>query len=195
MILSVVLAVSLVSGASAKEAAGGSKGGERGIIAVEARNWTATIKAVDYAKQTAVLGDGEGRTVEINEQVARNLDQVMVGDKVNMKYVEQLAIFVRNSHAPAIVGVSGMLALTPKGTRPEYVITEATRLRAEVEGIDYKETTVTLKSPSGDIQTYKINGEVRRLKEIRKGDQVVIDITRALTLEVVKPYSHEALKF
>jgi len=185
--LAAVIAAGFTSGAIAKDAASGSKAGKPGAIAVQVTKWSATIKAVDYVNKTAVLEDEKGRTVQVDAKNARNLDQVLVGDKVNVKYIEQLAIFVRKSDTPATAGAVRTVALAPKGAMPGGVITETLQIQADVEGVDYKNRTITLKDPAGEIRTYKVSKEVKRLKEVKKGDQVVVDVTQALALEVVKP--------
>jgi len=187
MALLAVLAVVFSSGAMAEDAASGSKAGKPGAIAVKVTKWSATVKAVDYVNKTAVLEDEKGRTVQVDAKNARNLDQVLVGDKVNVKYIEQLAVFVRKSEAPATAEVARTIALAPKGTMPGGVIAETVRIQADVEGVDYKQRTITLKDPAGEIRTFKVSKEVKRLKEVKKGDQVVVDVTQALALEVVKP--------
>jgi hypothetical protein len=187
VILAAFLAVVFSSGATAKDDAQGSKAGQPGAIAVQVTKWSATVKAVDYVKKTAVLEDEKGRTVEIDAKNARNLDQVLAGDKVNVKYIEQLAIFVRKSEAPANAGAVRTVALAPKGTMPGGVITETVQIQADVVGVDYQKRNITLKNPAGEIRTYKVSKEVKRLREIKKGDQVVLDVTQALALEVVKP--------
>ncbi len=187
IVLAAVLTAGFACGAIAKDVARGSKAGKPGAIAVQVTKWSATVKALDYVKKTVVLEDDKGKTVEINAKNARNLDQVLVGDKVNVKYVEQLAIFIRKSEAPATAGATRTVALAPKGTMPGGVITETVQIQANVEGVDYQKRNIILKDPAGEIRTYKVSKEVKRLKEIKKGDQVVLDVTQALALEVVKP--------
>jgi len=184
MVLAAVLAAGFTPSATAKDAA---KAGKPGAIAVQVTKWSATVKSLDYVNKTAVLEDENGRTVEVNAKNARNLDQVLVGDKVNVKYIEQLAIFVRKARAPATAGAVRTVKLAPKGAMPGGVIADTVQIQADVEGVDYQKRTITLKDPVGEIRTYKVNKEVKRLKEVKKGDQVVVDVTQALALEVVKP--------
>jgi hypothetical protein len=187
IVLAIVLAAGFTSGAVAKEAASGPKAGKPAGIAVEVINWSATVKAVDYAKKTAVLEDEKGMKIEINAKNVRNLDQVLVGYKVKVKYIEELAIFVKKSEAPATAEAVQTVALAPKGTMPGGVIADTVRIQADAEGVNYKKRTITFKGPDGETRTYKVSKEVKRLKDVKKGDQVVLDVTQALALEVVKP--------
>ena len=183
IVFAVVLAVGFTSTAVAKEA----KEGKPGAIAVEVISWSATVKAIDYQKKTAVLEDEKGMKVEINAKNARNLDQVLVGDKVKVKYIEELAVYVRKSEAPSTVEAVQTVALAPKGAMPGGVIADTVQIQANVEGVNYKKRTIRLKDPAGQIRTFKVSKEVKRLKEIKKGDQVILDVTKALALEVAKP--------
>ena len=187
VILGIILAAALTAGASAKEAAGDEKAGKPGAIAVQVVNWSATVKTIDYVQKTVVLVDETGREVTVNAKKARNLDQVLVGDKVKVKYVEELVVSVKKSDAPPRAGVTRTVQLAPKGKMPGGIITETTQIQANVEDIDYGGRTVTLKGPAGNIRTYKVSKEVKHLKDVKKGDQVVLDITQALALDVVKP--------
>jgi len=187
VVLGIILFAAFASGASAKEAAGDSKAGKPGAMAVRVVNWSATVKAIDYVQKTVVLVDETGREVSVDAKKARNLDQVLVGDKVNIKFVEELVVSVKKSDAPPRAGVTRTVRLAPKGKMPGGIITHTAQIQANVEDIDYGKRTVTLKGPAGNIRTYKVSKEVKRLKDIKKGDQVVLDITQALALDVVKP--------
>jgi hypothetical protein len=187
IVFAAVLAAGLTLGAAAREAAGSPKAGKPGAIAVDVITWSATVKAVDYVKKTAVLQDEKGMKIEINAKNVRNLDQVLVGDKVNVKYIEELAVYVRKSEAPATDTAVQTVALAPKGSMPGGVVADTVQIQADVEGVNYKKRTLTLKGLDGETRTYKVGKAVKRLKEIKKGDQVVLDVTQALALEVVKP--------
>jgi len=187
IVFAAVLAAGLSLGAAAREAAGSPKAEKPGAIAVDVITWSATVKAVDYVKKTAVLQDEKGMKIEINAKNVRNLDQVLVGDKVNVKYIEELAVYVRKSEAPATDTAVQTVALAPKGSMPGGVVADTVQIQADVEGVNYKKRTLTLKGLDGETRTYKVGKAVKRLKEIKKGDQVVLDVTQALALEVVKP--------
>ena len=85
--LTVILFAGLASTALAKKSA------KPGAVAVEVITFQATIKAVDQANKTVTLGYGD-KTVTVTAENVRNLDQVKVGDKVTVKYIEEIAVFV-----------------------------------------------------------------------------------------------------
>ena len=69
-------------------------------------------------------------------------------------------------------------------SREESVLVTVT---ASVEAIDYTNREVTLKGPLGNIRIFKVSDAVERFNEIKPGDQVVIRVTEAIALAVVKP--------
>ena len=186
-----VLTVALMSGvasfAVAKEEKAAVAGQKPGAIVTDVTQMTATVKAVDPQKHTVTLEGKEGKTVTLHTPNARNLDQVQVGDKVKVDYVEELAIFVTKAGEP--VGAEGAqtVALAPKGAKPGGVIANTTQVQANVKDIDYKKRTVTLETPDGEVKTFKVDKSVKRFKEVKKGDQVVMRYSEALALEVTKP--------
>jgi hypothetical protein len=182
-----VLSVGFTSGAMAREEKDVRNGRNPEAIAVEVITWSATVKAVDYVEKTAVLEDEQGMKIEINAKNVTNLDQVLAGDKVNVKYIEELAVYVKKSKAPADAEVAETVALAPKGAMPGGVIADTIQIQADVEGVNYKKRTITLKGLAGKSRTYEVSKEAKRLKEIKKGDQVVLNVTQALAMDIVKP--------
>ncbi len=186
MLLMIVLAVGLTSLAVAVETASAAKGTKPGVIAVEVTEWSGTVKAVDYEKRTVTLEGEGGKAFTLNAKNARNLDRVKTGDMVNVEYVDELAVFVKKAGMPAVAEAIQTVALAPKGKMPGGVVANTFQIQANVEGINYKKRTVTLKGPEGNIQTYKVGKEVKNFKQVKKGDQVVLQVTEAIALEVEK---------
>ena len=69
------------------------------------------------------------------------------GDKVNVEYVEELTVFVKKAGMPAGAEEVKTVALAPKGKMPGGVVANTIEIQANVEGIDYRKRTVTLKGP------------------------------------------------
>ncbi|MGO9016977.1 MAG: hypothetical protein ACLQVJ_01360 [Syntrophobacteraceae bacterium] len=186
IILTLILAAGFNSVAMATELKS-LKTEKPAAIAVQVTKWSGTVKSIDYVKKIAVLVDEKGKELPVNAKNARNLDQVLVGDKVKVQYVEELVVYARKADAPAGAEVVRKVSLAPKGKMPGGIITETVQVQADVENVNYKKRTITLKNPAGETHTYNVSKEVKRLKEIKKGDQMVLDVTQALALEVVKP--------
>jgi len=77
--------------------------------------------------------------------------------------------------------------LAPKGQKPGGVAVNTVEITANVEAIDYQTRAIALKGPLGNTRIFKVSDAVERLNEIKPGDQVVIRVTEAIALAVVKP--------
>jgi len=179
-----MLVAGLTFSEAAQEKGGGAKPG--GVI-VEVVKLTGTVKAVDVEKKNVTIEGSGGRTVMVNAKNARNLDQVKVGDKVNLEFVEELALYVRKADAPASATELKMVELAPKGQKPSGLMAETVELTGNVESVDAKKRTIDVKGPAGNVRTFKVDKAVKNFNQIKKGDQVVLRFTEAVALSVVKP--------
>jgi hypothetical protein len=57
-------------------------------------------------------------------------------------------------------------------------------MTARVEDIDYKNRTVTLRVPQQKTVTLKVDKDVKRFNEVKKGDEIVVKHTEALAISV-----------
>src|SRR6185437_16718102 len=94
-----MLAAAINSVAVAQEQDSAAKDAKPGKVSVNVVKLTGTVKAVDLQNKTVTVEGSGGKIVTVNAPNARNLDQVHVGDKVNLQYTEELALFVRKSDA------------------------------------------------------------------------------------------------
>jgi hypothetical protein len=67
------------------------------------------------------------------------------------------------------------------------ILVDTAQVTANVEAVDYRTRTITLKGAPGNIRTYKVGDAVQRFNEVKTGDQVVLRITDALAILVEKP--------
>jgi len=65
--------------------------------------------------------------------------------------------------------------------------TEVTTARARVEGIDQARRLVTLRLADGDVTTVKVDGTVRNLPQVRKGDDVVATYYESVAVRLRQP--------
>ncbi len=185
--LTVVLVVGFASLAMAQQKASAPKGGKPGAVLVDVVEWSGKITAVDLTKRTVTLEGPSGRVATVNAKNARNLDQVKVGDTVKIRYTEELAIFVRKADAAPQATEAKAVELAPKGQKPGGVVADTIEITANVEAIDYLTRAIAVKGPLGNTRIFKVSDAVERFNEIKVGDQVVIRVTEAIALAVVKP--------
>lgn len=179
-----VLMLAMMMSCAQTQTAGDPKPG--GVI-VDVKEWTATVKAVDYAKRTVVLEGPDGKTASFNAKNVRNLDQVKVGDKVKVDHIEELAVFVRKAGEPPSITESQSVDLAPKGQMPGGIVADTLQVTANVEAIDYQNRTITLRGPEGQVKTFKVDERVQNFGQIKQGDQVVLRHTEAIAIYVTKP--------
>lgn len=158
-----------------------------GGVAVEVIEWSGKVTAVDYPRGTVSLQGRDGKVVTLNAKYARNLDQVKVGDVVEAEYIEELAIYVRKADSPPGVTEEETVELAPKGAMPAGFVADTVQITANVEAINYQTRTVTLKGAEGTVRTVKVGEGVKNLDQVKVGDQVVLRITEAFAIAVVKP--------
>ena len=181
-----MLAVAINSTAGAHQKDNSTNDAKPGKVVVEVVKLTGTVKAVDLQNKTVTVEGSGGRTVTVNAQNARNLDQVKVGDRVNLRFTEELALFVRKSDAQPSATQVDMVALAPKGEKPAGLMARTVELTGSVESIDLKNRTVDVKGPAGNVRTFHVDKGVKNFDQIKKGDQIVLRITEAVALSVVK---------
>ena len=185
-ILGLMLIRGLTSLAVAQEKDTATKEPKPGKVVVEVVKLTGTVKAVDMQNKTVTVEGSGGRTVTVDAHNARNLDQVKVGDKVNLQYTEELALFVRKSDAQPSASQADMVALAPKGQKPAGLMTRTVELTGTVQSVDAKKRTVAVKGPEGNVRTFHVDKAVKNFAQVTAGDQIVLRITQAVALSVVK---------
>lgn len=65
-------------------------------------------------------------------------------------------------------------------------VSETVKLTATVKSVDYDNRLITLQGQDGKTLTVEASPEVKRLKEIKAGDMVVIDYTQGIAVELKK---------
>ena len=184
--LALTFAAAIKSMAVAQDKDSGAKEAKPGKVTVEVVKLTGTVKDVDLQNKTVTVEGSGGRTVTVDAHNARNLDQVKVGDKVNLQYTEELALFVRKSDAQPSASQADMVALAPKGQKPAGLMTRTVELTGTVQSVDAKKRTVAVKGPEGNVRTFHVDKAVKNFAQVTAGDQIVLRITQAVALSVVK---------
>jgi hypothetical protein len=167
-----------------------SSAGAPGVVMADVVVINATVEAVDKDKRTVTLKGSGGRTVTLKVGPnAKNFDQIKVGDKVKGKFLDSVALFVRKAGTPPDAADMQAVSVAPRGQKPKAMTVDTVEISAKVEKIDYKKRLLTLKGPEGNTETIKVDPRVKRLAEIKVGDDIVLRRTQALAIEVVTPKS------
>jgi hypothetical protein len=184
LFLSVLLGL-FVSQAFAQDKPEMKPTGKPGAVVAEGVSITATVEAIDYDKRTVDLKGPKGKVVTLKVgPEAKNFNQVKVGDKVRARYYDATAIYVRKPTDPPFAEETKAVQVAPPGGKPGAVAVNTTEMTARVEDIDYKTRTVTLRGPQQKTATVKVDKRVKRLNEVKKGDEIVIRHTEAVAIDV-----------
>ena len=149
---------------------------------------SAVVEAVDLKARTVTLRaeDGSVVTMEVTEE-ARNLDQVEVGDVLEAEYYESVIIYTQDAEGDLMPEAKVAAKRTPKGDKPGMAISETVTIKVVVEAINYDTRVVTLRGPEGNTMTKHVDDRMKRLNEVKKGDEVVIQLTTAFAITVREP--------
>lgn len=168
---------------AAKQPAGGP-----GAIMVETVKATAKVTAIDAAKRLVTLEmDGKSKTITCGPEV-KNFDQIKVGDLLKVTFVEALAVYLQKAGAPAGGEEVKTVTLAPKGAKPGVLVTDTVILKAKIDAVDAKKGAVTITTPEGKTKTMKVaKNNIKVLKGLKKGDDIVVRYTEALAVVVEAP--------
>ena len=150
---------------------------------------TATVAKIDKKDRWITLKLADGSMVDIHAGPAvRNFDQIKVGDLVTASQEETLAIAVvpAGTAPPNISGGSSAVG-APLGAKPMGVMVDTTMVSGEVTAIDNTPRSITLRGPDGNTRTIAVGPNVKRLGEVKVGDDVVFTLKKATTIEVTSP--------
>lgn len=121
--------------------------------------------------------------MEIGDEV-RNLDQVKVGDRVIVEYLEAIAVDLKKGGGmPPLAGAGGAAARAEPGQKPAAMVSGAIEVVATIVGIDADEPSVTLRGPEGNVVEVLVQNP-ENLEDVDVGDQVIITYKRAVAVAV-----------
>ena len=150
---------------------------------------TATVTKIDKKDRWITLKLADGSVVDIQAGPAvKNFAQIKVGDLVTASQEETLAIAVvpAGTAPPNATGGSAVVS-APLGAKPMGVMVDTTMVSGKVTAIDNTPRSVTLLGPDGNSHTVPVGPGVKRLNEIKIGDDVVFTLKTATTIEVTSP--------
>jgi len=159
----------------------------RGIDAVETMQATGTVTKMDLAKRKVSIEfeDGKHKTIKVDKSV-KNLEQVQVGDKVKLDYVEEMIITVGQSSEPVGAAVSALIATAPKGDKPGGVMMDTTSSTVKIVSVDPEKRHVTVLDTDGKERKIKIHKNAKGLDELKPGETVNVTVTEAVAIDVEK---------
>ena len=147
---------------------------------------SATLTAInaDTREITYITPEGFTETFTAGPAV-RNFDQLAVGDQVNIKYQEAVAIYLGKDAVPS-ADAGGGIAAAPIGATPGGVALGAAQITVKVLELDKETRHAKLELPNNVIRKVKVRDGLD-LSQVQVGDSVTVAIAQGLAIEVVKP--------
>jgi hypothetical protein len=176
------------------------KGAKPGGIVVDTAELSAKIQAIDTTKRTVTLMGpaGNKRTLKVGPDV--DLTKLQVGDDVVVRYTEALALLVEAPSGATMQPSAARVQATEEeeeaanaaamedqaGPMTGLIAVNTTTATATVTAVDPAKRTVTLRSPDGTTNTYKLTKYVRNFDQIKVGDRVQATLVDSLAVVLRK---------
>lgn len=150
---------------------------------------TATVKNIDYATRMMTLEKSDGSTVsmEVGPEAVR-FNEVKKGDIVEIDMMVSVAMVVQaaDTKIDSVEG-SQVAIVRNEGKKPSGVAVATDMVTATVTKINAKKRTATLKAADGTSYDIDVAPDVKNLENVKKGDKVMVKLTRTLAIDVRKP--------
>jgi hypothetical protein len=149
---------------------------------------TATVESIDFGTRLVSLRGTDGRTATIYAAPdVRNLDQVRVGDQVDVSYYEAIGVeMAAAGTAGANVEREVTAVRAAAGDRPAGAIGATLTATVEIESVDTSFNTVTFTRADGLRRVIAVEDPQaqRFIRKLRRGDRVQITYMEAIAVSV-----------
>ena len=149
----------------------------------EVEKISATVSAIDYKTRSVLLKDAQGnkRTVIAGPDVT-NLEQVKVGDQVNIVAAVETVVYLRDRGQSAQDGAAAMV-LSGTGSNVGVLRAANQQFTAVVTAVDVPQHKVTLKYSDNSSKVLAVRKDVV-ISPNDVGREVVINISHAMAITV-----------
>jgi len=151
---------------------------------------TAKVTAIDMPNRLVTIEGAEGNSavIQVTEQV-KNLPQVEIGDRVNIKYYRSAFVDVVKAGDDAELGsaVDAARISAPAGEKPAAAIGVELTRRAEVVFVDPYQKFISFRSPDRGLRKISLKDSPdlqHYLNELKKGDIVEVTYTEAVAVSL-----------
>lgn len=158
-----------------------------GIDAVAVTKTTATVEKIDLEKRklTLLLEDGKHKTLKVDSRVT-NLDQVKVGDRLQISLTDELVLLVGKSKADLQNASAKEFTVSPQGATPSVSVVDTATMTARILAVDAEKRRVTLEDPDGKKKKIKLSKDVTNLDQLHVGDTVEVLTAESLVVGIIK---------
>jgi len=168
-------------------AAASAQADKPGAVLSEAVETVVVVREVNReTRKVTIETPGGERVIIVVPPEAQNLDQVKVGSKFRMRYLQSVAVYISPTGGQPEAVEHTEVQLAEKGATPGGVVVNVRQIQARVEEIDHAARTVVLTGPEGNRVKVTVDDKVKRFAEIKSGDIVVVRYTEGLAMKMIK---------
>ena len=156
-------------------------------VMAEKLSASATVTKINAAKRQLMLKDDQGHQfkVDVPEKVT-GFDAIKKGDKISVDYYSSVALSLKKGTGAAPSTTIGTSEERVPGPLPGGVVAHTIRSTVEVVKVDKSANKLTVKTPSGDMDTIDIKDSRMQiyLDKIKKSDMIKASYTEAVAIAV-----------
>ena len=147
---------------------------------------SAAVTAIDKAKREVTLKrmDGGTFTIQVGPE-AQNLDQVQVGDLVEVILTQEVVAFEVDKDAAVQDKAEGVVARAAKGAEPGGVVIETVQRVGTIVSMDHWKRRVTFKFADGSTETFTARPDIN-LESHQVGEKMVFQATETAVIDITK---------
>ena len=183
LVLSTLVAALPAGAQQGPQAAGVIQSEPGKVYAAQVVNMSAQVAAVDKEDRIVTLKGSGGNIVDVvcGDEI-KKFDTIKVGDTVNARYQESLALELKKSSSAIRERYDREVMTRPPGGEPQGKLTRTVNVVAEVMAVDPVKQTITLRGPRRTVTLPVQNPD--HFKVVKVGDHVEATYTRALALSL-----------
>ncbi|MDM0118088.1 hypothetical protein QTI66_39145 [Variovorax sp. J22R133] len=150
----------------------------------EAIRVTGVVQAIDLGKRHVIIKDSHGKVIPLDYgPEVRNLEQLKVGDRVNVRYAQALTLTLMKDGKELRSKVETTSDnRAAKGQRPGGTVGGKVEVTADVIAVNKKTHMITLRGTDHTVELEVPDPD--QLEMIKVGDQVQAVYTEAVALSV-----------
>ena len=147
-----------------------------------------TVKEINLEERLFTLEYSEGNEIVVRvEPNLVGIEEINVGDKVEVKYFKSLVVFVDSpeNRRPPVSEKKTVTTATEDGEPVEYIVDVVEKV-STVMAIDHQKREAVLRDSEGNMHEVDISHEVENAEDVKVGDQVVYHFTESIAIHVAK---------
>lgn len=175
----VALGLSILGGCATHDTNSPNIGALPKVLARSAVRVVSVIEAVDRDNNIVTLRHPDGKLRAL-AMTASDIERARRGDYLATEYLDEFTIYADSPDANKNDDRVIMKASAPGAT------VETKQYLANVADIDYENRLLSLRTPSGRVQTVRVAPDIGAIDRLSKGDDIVIRYTRMIAVVITK---------